>query len=109
MFGGGGNDVLGDSLRTHNSFYFCGDGHFVSGNRNHFVACSRFSARPRMEASVIMIELRYDENTRTFKLLNPEAAEMFDDGQMYVVVVSESGFEAFAEPIDLRIANIAHA
>jgi hypothetical protein len=62
-----------------------------------------------MEASVIMIELRYDENTRTFKLLNPEAAEMFDDGQMYVVVVSESGFEAFAEPIDLRIANIAHA
>jgi hypothetical protein len=56
-----------------------------------------------------MIALRYDENNRAFRLLNPEAAEMFDDGTTYVVVVSDSGLEAYAEPLDLHVASMAHA
>ena len=58
---------------------------------------------------MIVIELQYDALNRTFTPLDNEAARFFEDGELYLVSVSPSGYETDMEILDLRNVRIAHA
>jgi len=63
----------------------------------------------REEQTMVVIELQYDAFSRSFTALNSGAADLFEDGQLYLVSVLPSGFEADVEVLDLRNVKVAHA
>ena len=48
---------------------------------------------------MIVLELQYDAHSRTFRPLDNDAAGIFEDGKLYLTVISDSG-EVHFEPID---------
>jgi len=67
------------------------------------------STRPAMEVAMIVIALRYDALNRVFIPLGEEAVGLFEDGELYLVTISDSGQDVNVESFDLRPQNIAHA
>jgi len=58
---------------------------------------------------MVVIELQYDAFSRSFTPLDKGTADLFDDGELYLVTISPSGLETDLEILDLRNFKIAHA
>ena len=100
----GSHDVLIQNLRARCIRGFFSDGFRLSGDGN----CLGRAARVYREDTMIVMELQYDAHSRTFRPLDNDAAGIFEDGKLYLTVISDSG-EVHFEPIDFRHTHIAHA
>jgi hypothetical protein len=58
---------------------------------------------------VKFIRIQFDENTKSFKLLEGDGAGMFSDGDVYLIAVAKTEPEPDAQWIHQAIPKAAHA
>ena len=58
---------------------------------------------------MIVIALRYDALNRAFMPLGDDVAGLFEDGELYLVTISDSDLDVNIESFDFCPVNIAHA
>jgi len=58
---------------------------------------------------MMMVRIQYDGYNRYFKILDHELDRLFEDGDVYILVVSGSENDPEIDWIDLRPATLAHA